>query len=342
MKFNPLISIVLISFALLTAGPAAAEPTVDTVKKRGFLRCGVNLGVAGFSGIAADGEWSGMDVDFCRAIAAGVLGDREKVEFIHLSGSARFPALQSGEIDVLIRNTTWTFTHDTTLGVEFVAVTFYDGQGFLARRSLGAKTLKDLKPGLKICFQTSTTTEINLADYAKVHNLDHKPVPFESLEETIAGFFSGRCDLLTSDRGALAAFRAADSPNPEDFIILADVISKEPLGPVVRDDDAQWREIVQWVVLATIEAEEKGMTSANVDAMRASADPAVMAMLGSVPGIGKGLGLDDGWAYRVIRQVGNYGEIFERNVGVNTLLALERGLNALWTDGGLMYAPPLR
>lgn len=324
-------------------GPAAAGSTLETVKQRDVLRCGVRGGLGGFSTIDANGEWIGLDVDFCRAVASAVLGDRKKVEFIPLNAAARFPALQAGEIDVLIRNTTWSFTRDTSLGVDFPAPTFYDGQGFLARKSLGAKSLRDLKPGVRICFTTSTTTEINLANYAQGHRLDYRPVPFHSTDEARAALFAGRCDLFTSDLSGLASIRTTDAPNPDDYIILTDVISKEPLGPVVRDGDPQWREIVQWVVFATLEAEENGIDSANVEAMRATAaSPALKAMLGAVPGIGKGLGLDDDWAFRVIRQVGNYGQIFERNVGVDTALALERGLNALWTDGGLMYAPPLR
>ena len=344
VKHKLLFATALLMAAVATAAPAPATagPTLDAVKERGFLRCGVRGDLVGFSAIDADGQWAGLDVDVCRAVAAAVLGDGKHVEFIPLNASARFPALQAGEIDVLSRNTTWTFGRDTTLGVDFVGVTFYDGQAFLARKSLGATSLQELKPGVRICYTTNTTTETNLADFAESHDLDYRKVPFQSTGQAAAGLFAGRCDLLTTDRSGLASIRAADVPNPEDFIILADVISKEPLGPVVRDGDPGWREIVQWVVFATIEAEEKGIGSANAEAKRASADPAVTAMLGAVPGIGKGLGLDDQWAYRVIRQVGNYGEIFERNVGLNTALALERGLNALWTNGGLMYAPPLR
>ncbi len=343
MKFKPLFAIALLIPAVATAVPAAAGPTLDAVTERGVLRCGVRGGLVGFSAIEADGEWAGLDVDFCRAVAAAVLGDRKKVEFVPLDTAARFPALQAGDIDVLIRNTTWTFTRDTSLGVEFLAATYYDGQGFLARKSLGAKSLRDLKPGVRICFTTSTTTETNLADYAQSHDFDYGRVPFHATDEARAALFAGRCDLFTSDQSGLASIRATDAPNPDDYVILTDVISKEPLGPVVRDGDPQWREIVQWVIFATVEAEEKGIDSANVTAVRASsANPAVKAMLGAVPGIGKGLGLDDDWIFRVIRQVGNYSQIFERNVGVNTALALERGLNALWTDGGLMYSPPLR
>lgn len=323
--------------------PAAAGPTLETVKERDVLRCGVRGGLVGFSDIDVNGEWSGLDVDFCRAVAAAVLGDRKKVEFIPLNAAARFPALQAGEIDVLNRNTTWTFTRETTMGIEFLATTYYDGQGFLGRVSLGAKSLGDLQPGVRICFTTSTTTEKNLASYALNNNLHFTAVPFHSTDEARVAFFAGRCDLFTTDQSQLASIRNTEAPNPDDYVILSDIISKEPLGPAVRDGDRQWREIVQWVVFATIEAEEMGIDSANAEALRKDAtDPAVQTMLGSLPGIGKGLGLDDEWVFRVVRQVGNYGQIFERNVGVNTALALERGLNALWTNGGLMYAPPLR
>lgn len=343
MKFKLLFAIALVIPAIATPMPAAAGPTVDTVKARDVLRCGVRGSLGGFSNIDENGEWTGLDVDFCRAIAAAVLGDGKKVEFIPLNAAARFPALQASEIDVLIRNTTWTFSRDTTLGVDFPAPIYYDGQGFLGRRSLGAKSLRDLKPGVRICFTTSTTTEVNLINYAQSHGLSYTPVPFQSTDEAKAAFFTGRCELFTGDQSSLASIRTTEAPNPEDYIILSEVISKEPLGPVVRDGDPQWREIVQWVVFATLEAEEIGIDSSNVEALRAgTADPALKAMLGATPGIGKGLGLDDSWAFRVIRQVGNYGQIFERNVGVNTALALERGLNALWTEGGLMYAPPLR
>jgi general L-amino acid transport system substrate-binding protein len=260
-----------------------------------------------------------------------------------LSASARFPALLGGEIDVLIRNTTWTYGRDTALGLEFVAVTFYDGQGFMARTSLGVASLGELGPGVRVCFETSTTTARNLSDYAVSHGMRYEPVAFQSASESRMALFSGRCDLYTTDRSALVAIRGAHVPNPEDYVILTDIISKEPLGPVVRDDDPQWREIVQWVVFATIEAEEKGISSANVSERRNSpGNPAVAAMLGGTAGIGKGLGLDDEWVYRVIRQVGNYGEIFARNLGADTPLAMDRGLNALWTEGGLMYSPPLR
>ena len=342
MRVTLFLSAVLLASSIIIPA-ASAGPTVDAVRERGFLRCGVKGDLAGFSTIDETGQWAGLDVDFCRATAAAVLGDRDRVEYISLSASARFPALLGDEIDVLIRNTTWTYGRDAALGLEFVAVTFYDGQGFMARTSLGASSLQELGPDIRVCFETSTTTALNLSDYAVNHDMRYEPVAFESASESRMALFSGRCDLYTTDRSALVAIRGAHVPNPEDYVILSDVISKEPLGPVVRDDDPQWREIVQWVVFATIEAEERGITSANVTERRnSSADPAVAAMLGRTAGIGKGLGLDDEWVYRVIRQVGNYGEIFARNLGADSPLTMDRGLNALWTEGGLMYSPPLR
>ncbi len=330
------------AYFLAAVAPVSAGPTLAAVQERGFIKCGVNTGLLGFSAIDQKGEWSGLDVDFCRAFAAAVLGDSNAVELIPLGTKVRFTALQQNEVDILSRNTTWTFKRETSLGLDFTEVTYYDGQGFLARKSLGAKRLSDLKPGVRICVASFTTTETNLTAYTKAHNLDYEMVRHGSMEEAKAGLFLGRCELFTTDRGGLASIRATEAPNPDDFIILDDVISKEPLGPFVRDDDPQWRNIVRWVVLATIEAEEAGISSANVDAVRAGADPVLKTMLGGEPGVGESLGLKDDWVYQVIRQVGNYGEIFARNLGPGTPVSLERGLNALWSDGGLMYAPPLR
>ncbi len=341
MRISLLFALAVAYFAT-AAAPAAAGPTLAAVKERGFLKCGVNNGLLGFSAIDQSGEWSGLDVDFCRAFAAAVLGDKSAVELIPLNAKARFAALQRNEIDILARNTTRTFKRETALGLDFTEVNYYDGQGFLARKSLGAKKLSDLKPGMSICVSTFTTTETNLAAYAKAHNLNYKPVPFGSIEEAKAGLFLGRCDLFTTDRGALASIRATEAPNPDDFVILDDVISKEPLGAYVRDNDPQWRNIVRWVILATIEAEESGISSANVDAAKAGSDSVIKTMLGAEPGVGESLGLGDDWVYQVVRQVGNYGEIFARNLGPNTPASLERGLNALWRNGGLMYSPPLR
>lgn len=322
--------------------PAWAGATLDAVKARGFLRCGVNIGILGFSAIDSQGEWSGLDVDFCRAFAAAALGDRNAVQLIPLSAQVRFLALQEDEIDVLTRNTTATYQRETSLGLAFAAVTFYDGQGFLARRDLGATSLVELKPGARFCIPSHTTTETNLAAYAKSHNLNYEPVLFDSIEGAKTGLFMGRCDVLTTDRGALASIRAADAPNRNDFVILEDVISKEPLGAFVRENDPQWRNIIRWTIFATLEAEEAGLNSTNLEAARASRDQVVRKMLGVEPGLGESLGLRDDWLYQVVRQVGNYGEIFARNLGPGTQIALERGLNAQWRDGGLMYAPPLR
>jgi general L-amino acid transport system substrate-binding protein len=330
------------AYMVAAAAPASAGPTLAAVQERGFLKCGVNTGLLGFSAIDQQGEWSGLDVDFCRAFAAAVLGDGNAVELIPLGTEARFAALQQNEIDILSRNTTWTFKRETSLGLDFTEVTYYDGQGFLGRKSLGAKRLRDLKSRVSICVASFTTTENNLASYAEANNLDFKPVRFGSMQEAKAALFLGRCDLLTTDRGGLASIRATEAPNPDDFVILDDIISKEPLGPFVRDNDPQWRNIVRWVVLATIEAEEAGISSANVVAARTGSDPVLKVMLGAEPGVGEGLGLKDDWVYQVIRQVGNYAEIFARNLGPGTPVSLERGLNALWSAGGLMYAPPLR
>lgn len=337
-----LFAAVVAASAMYVVAPAAAGSTLDSVEERGFLKCGVNVGILGFSSIDQKGEWSGLDVDICRAVAAAVLGDKNAVDLIPLGAKVRFAALQENEIDILSRNTTWTFKRETSLGLDFTEVTYYDGQGFLARKSLGAKKLSDLKTGTSICVTSFTTTEANLSNYAKAHDLDYKKVPFDSMVEAKAALFLGRCDLLTADRGALASIRATEAPNPDDFIILDDIISKEPLGPFVRGDDPQWRNIVRWVILATIEAEELGISSAKVDAAKDGRDPVMKTMFGAEPGVGKSLGLKDDWVYQVIRQVGNYGEIFARNLGPSTPAMLERGLNALWIDGGLMYAPPLR
>jgi len=330
------------AYLAATVAPASAGPTLAAVQERGFLKCGVNTGLIGFSAIDQKGEWSGLDVDFCRAFAAAVLGDKNALELIPLNARARFAALQQNEIDVLTRNTTRTFKRETSLGLDFTEVSYYDGQGFLARRALGAKKMSDLKQSVKICVVSHTTTETNLYAYAKSHDLDYEPIVFDSMEEAKGGLFLGRCDLLTTDRGALASIRATEASNANDFVILDDVISKEPLGAFVRDNDPQWRNIVRWVILATLEMEEAGISSANVEAAKTDADAAVKAMLGVVPGVGESLGLGDDWVYQVIRQVGNYAEIFARNLGPGTPVALERGLNALWSDGGLMYAPPLR
>ncbi len=326
---------------LFLAGSAAAQSTLDSVRSRGFVQCGVNTGLAGFSQPDSKGVWRGIDVDVCRAVAAAVFGDANKVRYTPLTAQQRFTALQSGEVDVLSRNTTWTLSRDTSLGLNFVGVNYYDGQGFMVAKKLGVKGSKELN-GATICVAPGTTTELNLADYFRGNKMDFKPVVIEKVDELRAAFFSGRCDVLTGDASALNATRIAQAPNPDDYIILPERISKEPLAPVVRHGDDEWNDIVRWVVYALIEAEEKEITSKNVDDMAKSDDPNIKRMLGVTPGMGKALGLDEKWAYNEIKLVGNYGEIFDRNLGKDTELKFERGLNDLWTRGGLIYAMPIR
>jgi general L-amino acid transport system substrate-binding protein len=326
---------------LMAAGTAQAGATLDAVKKRGHVECGVNTGLAGFGVADSQGKWTGLDVDFCRAIAAAALGAADKVRFKPLNASQRFTALQSGEIDVLSRNTTWTFTRDASLGLEFAGVTYYDGQGFMVPKAINVKSAKQLG-GAEICVQSGTTTELNLADFIRANRMQAKVVVFESLDEFKTAFFNGRCQAMTTDASGLAAIRAKDTPKPDDYIILPELISKEPLGPVVRRGDDDWFAIVKWVVYATLNAEEMGITSDNVDEMKKSTNPNIRRLLGVSDQMGEKLGIGNDWAYNVIKQVGNYGEIFERNVGAKTPLKLERGINAQWTDGGLMYGMPVR
>lgn len=328
------------------SAPSAAAPpatprgaTVAAIRQRGFVQCGVNTGLAGFGLANSQGEWTGFDVDACRAIAAAVLGDATKVKFTPLSAQQRFTALQSGEIDVLSRNTTWTVTRDSSLGTNFAATTYYDGQGFMVPKKLGITRAKDLN-GASVCVQPGTTTELNLADFFRSNNMKFEPVVIESLQEVVAAFFAGRCDVFTTDASGLASIRIKNAPNPDDYVILPEIISKEPLGPVVRHGDDQWFDIVKWAIFAMIEAEEKGITTANVDSMKDSKDPSIRRIVGTSPGIGKGLGLDDAWAYNIVKQVGNYGEVFDRNIVKQ--LGIARGINNLWTRGGLIYAPPIR
>jgi general L-amino acid transport system substrate-binding protein len=323
------------------AGTAMAGKDLDAIKARGQLLCGVSTGLAGFSLADSQGKFTGLDVDICKAIAAALLGDANKVKFVPLSAQQRVTALQSGEVDILSRNTTWTLTRDTSLGLDFTGVTYYDGQGFMVAKKLGVKSAKELN-GATVCVQPGTTTELNLADYFRATKMQFKPVVIERLEEVEQAFFSGRCDVYTTDASGLAATRATRASNPDDYVILPEIISKEPLGPAVRHGDNQWADVVRWTFYAMLEAEEKGITSKNVDEMLKSADPTVKRLLGATPGMGKALGVDEDWVVKIIKQVGNYGEVFERNVGKSTPLKLERGLNALWTQGGLQYAPPVR
>jgi general L-amino acid transport system substrate-binding protein len=330
-------AVALASFAT----QAQAGKDLDAIKARGQILCGVSTGLAGFSLADSKGEWTGLDVDVCKAVAAALLGDSKKVKFVPLSAQQRFTALQAGEVDLLSRNTTITMTRDTSLGLDFTGVTYYDGQGFMVPKKLGVKSAKELK-GATVCVQPGTTTELNLSDYFRANKMDFKPVVIERLEEVEQAYFSGRCDVYTADASALAATRATRAQNPDDHLILPEIISKEPLGPAVRHGDNQWADIVRWTFNAQLEAEEKGITSKNIDEMLKSADPAIKRLLGVTPGMGKALGVDEDWVVKIIRQVGNYGEMFERNVGKNTPLKLERGLNALWTQGGLQYAAPIR
>jgi general L-amino acid transport system substrate-binding protein len=320
---------------------AQAAATFDKVKQAGQIVCGVNTGLAGFAQPDNQGRYTGLDVDICKALAAAVFGDAGKVKYVPLTAQQRFTALQSGEVDLLSRNTTWTLLRDTDLGLNFAAVVFYDGQGFMVPKKLGVKSAKELG-GATVCVQPGTTTELNLADYFRANKMQFKPVVIEKLDEVENAFFSGRCDAYTTDRSGLAATRAARAPNPDDYVILPEVISKEPLAPAVRQGDDQWNDVVRWVIYALFEAEEKGVTSKNVDEMTKSDDPVIKRLLGVTPGMGKALGVDEKWAYNAIKAVGNYGEIFERNVGEGSPLKLDRGPNNLWTQGGLIYAMPIR
>lgn len=322
-------------------GSALAGPTLDAVKARGDIICGVHTALYGFGAPDDKGAWKGIDIDVCRAVAAAVLGDDKKVKYVPLSAQARLTAVQSGEVDLLSRNTTWTLTRDTANGLNFTGVNYYDGQGFMVAKKLGVSSAKELS-GATVCVQTGTTTELNLADYFRANKMELKPVTIEKYEEVTGAFLAGRCDAITSDASQLAAIRANDTPNPGDYVILPELISKEPLGPSVRQGDDQWFDIVKWALFAMIDAEERGLTSANVEAALKSPDPNVQRLLGVTGDLGKGMGLDNKWAYNIIKLVGNYGESFERNVGMDSKLQLSRGLNALWTKGGLMYSPPVR
>ena len=331
---------VAVAVAVFLVTGLSVAGTLDEVKARGHIIAGVNGGVYGFSMPDEKGVWKGLDVDTAKAVAAAVFGDAGKVKFSALTAVQRLPALQSKEIDVLCRNTTQTLTRETTNGLNFVQVNYYDGQGFLVPKKLGVKSAKELD-GATVCVLPGTTTELNAADYFRANNLQWKPVVIEQTAELNKAFFAGRCDCLTSDVSQLAAQRSV-APNPADYMILPEVISKEPLAPVVRHGDDQWYDIVNWAMMALIQAEEFGITSNNVDAMMKTENPAIKRFLGVEPGLGKALGLDEKWVYNIIKQVGNYGEIYEANVGPKTKLGLQRGLNGLWTEGGLMYAAPFR
>lgn len=335
-------ALLTLGLSLLTALSAHAGKTLDTIKQKDQIACGVNTGLAGFGAADSQGKWSGLDVDMCRAVAAAVLGNPDKVRYVPLSAPQRFTALQSGEIDVLSRNTTFTLTRDASLGLHQTVVTYFDGQGFMVPAKANLKSAKQLK-GATVCVQSGTTTEKNLTDFSKANKLDIKPVVFEKLEASTAAYFAGRCKAYTTDASGLASIRSREAKNPKDHVILPELISKEPLGPLVRRGDDEWFAIVKWVISGLIEAEEYGITAANVEQLKAeTTDPVIGRILGKSDDTGKLLGLDRDWMVRAITATGNYGEIFERNVGEKTPLALKRGLNAQWSKGGLQYAMPIR
>ncbi|MBC7004851.1 amino acid ABC transporter substrate-binding protein [Photobacterium sp. BZF1] len=323
-----------------TPASATGSGTLAQIQKQGYLQCGVTTGLPGFSNPNEKGEWEGIDVEFCQAVAAAVLGDKSKVKYIPLTAKERFTALQSGEIDLLSRNTTWTLHRDTALGINFAGVNYYDGQGFMVSKELKVESAGELD-GAAVCVQSGTTTELNLADYFRHREMQYTPVVFDTAAQTVKGFEAGRCDVLTTDQSGLYALRL-NLQDPSSAVVLPDIISKEPLGPAVRQGDDQWFNIVKWTLNAMINAEELGVSSHNVDDMQKSNDPNIKRLIGVDGPKGKGLGLNDDWSYQVIKQVGNYSESFERTVGMSSPLQIKRGANALWNDGGFLYAPPMR
>ena len=326
--------------ALSTPAQAQDGSTLRQVKDKGFVQCGVSQGLPGFSTADDAGNWTGIDVDVCRAIAAAIFEDADAVKYTPLSAKERFTALQSGEIDVLSRNTTWTLDRDTGLGIVFTGVNYYDGQGFMVRKSLGVSNALELG-GASVCTNTGTTTELNAADYFRANNMPYELVAFEKTDEVVAAYAAGRCDVYTTDQSGLYANRLK-LENPDEHVVLPEVISKEPLGPSVRVGDAQWANIVKWALFAMVNAEELGLDSGNIDGMMSSDNPAILRFVGKEGSFGGNIGLEDDWAYNIVKEVGNYAESFEAHVGPDTPLAIERGLNALWSDGGLLYAPPIR
>lgn len=326
------------TFAL--SASAASATTLEDVKAKGFVQCGVSQGLPGFSNQDSSGEWSGMDVDLCRGIAAAIFGDGTAVKFSPLSAKERFTALQSGEVDVLSRNTTWTMSRDTQLGLNFAGVNYYDGQGFMVRKDMNISSALELG-GASICTNTGTTTELNVADYFRANNMEYELVAFEKADEVVGAYDSGRCDVYTTDASGLYSQRIKFS-DPSAHVVLPEIISKEPLGPAVRQGDDEWFNIVKWVHIATVNAEELGITQANVDEMAAGDKPDAKRLLGTEGEFGTALNIPNDWAAQVIKAVGNYGEIFDRNVGPETTLGISRGVNALWTKGGLQYGPPIR
>ena len=334
-----LMSVAVGAAFVMAAGSASAQ-TLNQVKSRGVLQCGSNTGLAGFGQPDAQGNWTGLDVDYCRAVAAAIFNDATKVKFVPLSAKDRFTALQSGEVDVLVRNTTWTMSRDTQLGLEFGPVNYYDGQGFMVRKKLKIASAMELS-GASVCTQQGTTTELNLADFFRANKLKYEVVAFASSDETIKAYDAGRCDVFTTDASGLYAERLKLTA-PDDHIVLPEIISKEPLGAAWRHGDNQWGDIVKWTHYAMVTAEELGVTKANVDEMLKSTNPDVKRLLGTEGKFGEAIGLTNDWAYRIIKHVGNYGESFDRNVGAGSRLKIARGVNALWSKGGLQYAPPIR
>ena len=339
MKLNKIALLVGLTSASLVPSFASAD-TLDQVIKNGVLSCGISTGLTGFSATDSEGNWKGLDVTLCQSVAAAVLGDASKVKYIPLTAKERFTALQSGEIDVLSRNTTWTQTRDTSLGLNFAGVNYYDGQGFLVKNTLGVSSAKELD-GATFCIQAGTTTEMNLTDYFKANKMDYKAVTYDTSAQTIDGFKKGRCDAVTSDSSQLYSLKLK-MDDPTSVTVLPEIISKEPLGPVVRQGDDKWFNLVKWTMFATLEAEELGVTKANAKDELKSANPGIQRLLGVTGTMGENLGLDPKWAYNIVSQVGNYGEIFERTVGKGSPLQIDRGINKLWKDGGLMYSMPIR
>ena len=340
-QFTSLVAMLAVLFAFTTETMAAKKSkTLKNVLKKDFLRCGVSQGVPGFSNADAAGNWTGIDVDVCRAVAAAVLGDASKVKFTGLTAKERFTTLNSGEIDMLSRNTTWTLTRDADLSLTFVGVNFYDGQGFMVRKSSGITSVDQFKNGISACTNTGTTTELNMRDFFDSRGISYEPVAFEKADEVVAAYDAGRCDTYTTDKSALAAQRTKMS-NPDDHVTLPETISKEPLGPVVRQGDHVWEDIVRWSLNTMIEAEEYGITSSNADMMKSSENPAIKRLVGVEGGLGEKIGLDNEWSLRIIKQVGNYGESYQRNLGDTGILP-DRGPNQLWTKGGILYVPPAR
>ncbi|MDA7847458.1 amino acid ABC transporter substrate-binding protein [Candidatus Pelagibacter sp.] len=340
-QLTSLVAMVAVLFAFSTETMAAKKSkTLKNTQKKGFVRCGVSQGLPGFSNADAAGNWTGVDVDVCRAVAAAVLGDANKVKFTPLSAKERFTALTSGEIDILSRNTTWTLSRDADIGLTFVGVNFYDGQGFMVRKDSGITSTSQFKNGISACTNIGTTTELNMRDFFNSKGISYEPVAFEKADEVVAAYDSGRCDTYTTDKSGLAAQRTKMT-NPDDHIVLPETISKEPLGPVVRQGDAVWEDIVRWSLNVMIEAEEYGINSANADMMKTSDNPQIKRLVGSEGEMGAAFGLDNDWSLRIIKQVGNYGESYKRNIADTGILP-DRGPNQLWTKGGILYVPPAR